>query len=159
MIEIERKFLVVSEEWKVHPSVLVRQGYLSTDPDRTVRVRTCGNKAWLTIKGAVRGLSRQEYEYPVPIEEAEALLKLCHLPLIEKYRFRVLHGDMVWEIDEFIKENRGLVIAEIELKSERQKFARPEWLGAEVTHDTRFYNSNLMLRPFSTWARGEKPLG
>ncbi len=154
MIEIERKFLVVSDEWKVHPSVLVRQGYLSADPDRTVRIRTCGNKAWLTIKGATEGASRQEYEYPVPIEEAEALLKLCHLPLIEKYRFRVLHEGMVWEIDEFIKENSGLVVAEIELTSEQQKLARPEWLGAEVTHDARFYNSSLMLRPFSTWARG-----
>lgn len=152
-VEIERKFLVRSNAWKtLGQSVSMRQGYLSTHADRTVRVRIEGDVATLTIKGRSQGFSRGEWEYPIPLEDADALLNdICERPLIEKTRTRVSHDGMVWEVDEFFGDNQGLVVAEIELESEAQTFALPDWIGAEVTGDTRYFNSSLLRRPYSSW--------
>lgn len=150
--EIERKFLVVGEAWKqLGPGVSYRQGYLSTHQERVVRVRTMGDKAVLTIKGASAGATRLEFEYNIPVEEADQLLDLCELPLIEKTRYKVEYGDLVWEIDEFIGVNEGLVVAECELESEDQEIEKPLWVGDEVTSDPRYYNANLVANPFNSW--------
>ncbi|WP_019141281.1 CYTH domain-containing protein [Noviherbaspirillum massiliense] len=152
-VEIERKFLVRDERWKaLGQGVLLRQGYLSSHPDRVVRVRVEGTAATLTIKGRTQGATRGEWEYPIPPEDAQALLDgLCERPIIEKYRYRISHEGMVWEVDEFLGENAGLVVAEVELQSEDQAFARPEWVGEEVTHDARYFNANLLRHPYSRW--------
>lgn len=152
-IEIERKFLVNGDRWKsLGEGVLLRQGYLSSAPERVVRVRVEGESAMLTIKGRSVGATRNEWEYPIPIADAQALLDgLCERPIIEKYRYRIAHDGMMWEVDEFLGENAGLVVAEIELASEDQAFAKPEWVGEEVTHDPRYFNANLLRHPFSTW--------
>lgn len=152
-VEIERKFLVRSDAWKaLAQGVSMRQGYLSTHPDRTVRVRIEGNSATLTIKGRTQGFSRGEWEYDIPLADAEALLNdICERPLIEKTRTRIAHEGMVWEVDEFFGDNLGLVVAEIELESETQTFARPDWLGEEVTGDARYFNSSLLKRPYTSW--------
>ena len=151
-IEIERKFLVVGEAWRqgLSPERL-SQGYLNRDKQRTVRVRIAGQQAWLTIKGESRGATRAEFEYPIPVADARQMLALADGPCIEKIRWRVSHGGMLWEIDEFLGENAGLVVAEIELESEDQAFERPDWLGEEVTADTRYFNSSLAKQPFSRW--------
>ena len=151
--EIERKFLLANDGWRENATGTVfRQGYLSTDPDRNVRVRIKGEKAFLTIKGRTEGVSRLEFEYEIPLDEAQDLLDtLCHKPLIEKTRYKVHIDGLVWEIDEFEGENRGLILAEVELESEDQAFERPSWLGREVSDDTRYYNSNLVANPFSRW--------
>lgn len=150
--EIERKFLVTDETWKdPEAGVPYRQGYLNTHPDRVVRVRTMGGRAALTVKGAVSGATRLEFEYEIPLDDAEQLLDLCPWPLIEKTRFRIDHAGLVWEVDEFHGVNAGLVIAECELGSEDQEIVMPSWVGKEVTDDARYYNSNLIGRPFSTW--------
>jgi CYTH domain-containing protein len=151
-IEIERKFLVVGEDWKngITPEHL-SQGYLNRDKQRTVRVRIAGNEAWLTIKGQSQGATRAEFEYPVPIADAQQLLAMSDGPRVEKYRWRVPHGGLVWEVDEFLGENAGLVVAEVELTSEDQVFEKPSWAGAEVTDDPRYFNSSLASRPFSSW--------
>ncbi|HWV64023.1 MAG TPA: CYTH domain-containing protein [Oxalicibacterium sp.] len=153
-VEIERKFLVRSDAWKaLAQGVAMRQGYLSTHPDRTVRVRIEGEIATLTIKGRTQGFSRGEWEYDIPLADAEALLSdICERPLIEKTRTRIVHEDMVWEVDEFFGDNLGLVVAEIELESETQSFARPDWLGEEVTGDARYFNSSLLKRPYTSWS-------
>lgn len=153
-VEIERKFLVRSDAWKaLAQGVAMRQGYLSTHPDRTVRVRIEGEIATLTIKGRTQGFSRGEWEYEIPLANAEALLNdICERPLIEKTRTRIVHEDMVWEVDEFFGDNLGLVVAEIELESETQTFARPDWLGEEVTGDARYFNSSLLKRPYTSWS-------
>jgi adenylate cyclase len=152
-VEIERKFLVRGSAWKdLGQAVRIRQGYLSTHRDRTVRVRIEDQSASLTIKGRSHGAVRGEWEYPIPYEDAEALLnELCERPLIEKTRTRVEHAGMVWEIDEFSGDNLGLVVAEIELASEHQSFAKPDWIGEEVTADARYFNSNLLRHPFTSW--------
>ncbi|HJV85741.1 MAG TPA: CYTH domain-containing protein [Noviherbaspirillum sp.] len=152
-LEIERKFLVRNDDWKsMGKGVLLRQGYLSSAPDRTVRVRIEDDKAMLTIKGRNRGATRTEWEYPVPVVDAQAMLDtLCERPVIEKYRYRISWQGMMWEVDEFLGENAGLVVAEIELESEQQEFARPEWVGEEVTHDPRYFNANLLRHPYSRW--------
>jgi adenylate cyclase len=152
-VEIERKFLLRGDAWKASgKSVSMRQGYLSTNPDRTVRVRIEGDAATLTIKGRSHGFSRGEWEYAIPLEDADALLNdICERPLIEKTRTRVIHEGMVWEIDEFLGENQGLVVAEIELESETQVFAVPDWIGEEVTGDARYFNSSLLRHPFTRW--------
>ena len=152
-IEIERKFLVVGTAWRVlAPPVLLRQGYLSTDPARTVRVRIEGEGAVLTIKGKNVGIARGEWEYPIPVAEAAELLDgLCQQPLVEKYRRRIRVGAHTWEVDEFLGANAGLLVAEIELASETERFDKPDWIGAEVTHDARYFNSNLIRAPYSTW--------
>jgi len=150
--EIERKFLVTSDAWRDGQSgVLLQQGYLSRDPDRTVRVRIAGEAAFLTIKGRSKGLTRSEFEYPLPLDEARELLALCFPPLIEKRRHEVLHGGHVWEIDEFSGDNAGLIVAELELPAEDTAFEAPPWLGREVSDDPRYFNSNLSQRPFTRW--------
>ena len=150
-IEIERKFLVVGDDWRRAPAVPYAQGYLNRDKQRTVRVRIARDAAWLTVKGANAGATRAEFEYAIPVADAEQLLALCDGPLVRKLRRVVVHAGAAWEIDEFEGENAGLVVAEIELASEDAPFERPSWLGAEVTHDPRYFNSNLAAAPFSTW--------
>ena len=150
-IEIERKFLAVGDAWRAALAVYFSQGYLSRNKARTVRIRVADEHAYLTIKGATTGASRAEFEYDIPLADARELLALCDGPLIEKYRRKITHEGMVWEVDEFLGENQGLVVAEIELESESQTFTKPDWLGAEVTHDQRYYNSNLSAHPFSQW--------
>jgi adenylate cyclase len=150
-IEIERKFLVVGDEWRDAPAVYFCQGYLSRSKERTVRIRVAGELGYLTIKGVTTGASRAEFEYEIPLADAKQLLALCDGPLIEKYRRKIRYEGMLWEVDEFLGENQGLVVAEIELESESQSFAKPEWVGVEVTQDQRYYNSNLSACPFSQW--------
>jgi len=152
-VEIERKFLVRDNRWKsLGKGVLLRQGYLSSDPDRIVRVRIEGDTAMMTIKGRSTGATRGEWEYPIPLIDAVAFLEqLCEQPLIEKYRYRIEHEGMVWEVDDFLGDNAGLVVAEIELESENQQFSKPDWVSEEVTHDARYYNANLIKHPFSKW--------
>jgi adenylate cyclase len=152
-VEIERKFLLAGEGWRGQgDSVLLRQGYLCSDPSRVVRVRVEGSQGTLTIKGKSTGATRGEWEYPIPLDEANELLdRLCEQPLIEKYRHRIAHAGHTWEVDEFLGANAGLVVAEIELKSEDESFEVPGWIGAEVTHDARYFNSNLIRHPFTRW--------
>lgn len=154
-VEIERKFLVKGNDWKVNKGVRISQGYLNLDKERTVRVRIAGEKAFLTIKGINIGATRQEFEYEIPVADAEQLLKICDGSLIEKTRYKVEFENMTWEIDEFLGANEGLVIAEIELKNEEQTFAKPVWLGPEVTEDSRYFNSNLAACPYSSWSKSQ----
>jgi len=150
--EIERKFLVAKDTWRKGNGTKYCQGYLNSAKERTVRVRTIKNKGYLTIKGITIDASRLEFEYEIPIKEADEMLhKLCEKPLIEKNRYKIEHGDLVWEIDEFFGKNEGLVVAEVELQSVNQKIERPEWLGEEVTGDPRYFNSNLIQNPFTKW--------
>lgn len=151
--EIERKFLVIGEAWReLAQGTLYRQGYLNSAKERTVRVRTVGDKAFLTIKGLTVGASRVEYEYEIPFEDGNFLLdNLAEKPIIEKKRYRIPQGKFVWEIDEFFGENQGLIVAEIELESEDEAFDRPEWAGQEVTGDPRYFNSNLIRHPYTRW--------
>ena len=151
--EVERKFLVTGAGWKTNVSgVRFRQGYLSTVKERTVRVRTEGDRAVLTIKGLTVGVSRLEFEYAIPLEDANRMLdELCERPLIDKTRYRIDAGSVTWEIDEFHGENDGLVVAEVELASAGQPFDRPAWLGLEVSDDPRYFNANLIARPYRTW--------
>jgi adenylate cyclase len=155
MIEIERKFLVTSHDFKAAAFTKNRiaQGYLSVVPERNVRIRIKGDKGFLTIKGVSSdsGLTRFEWEKEIPVDEAIALLKLCEKGIIDKTRFEVKIGSHVFEVDEFYGENEGLIIAEIELKSETETFKKPTWLGQEVTADHRYYNSFLTKNPFTTW--------
>lgn len=150
-VEIERKFLVVGEAWKAAPGRLLCQGYLSRDPARTVRVRIDGEQAFLTIKGRSLGASRAEFEYSIPLADGTSLLGLCDGPRVEKLRRVIHHAGMAWEVDEFLGDNAGLVVAEIELSSEDQAFEPPAWLGAEVTHDPRYFNSALAAKPYASW--------
>ena len=153
-IEIERKFRVVGDDWRQAPAVAYAQGYLNRDKQRTVRVRIAQGEAWLTVKGAntgMAGATRAEFEYPIPAADAEQLLALCDGPLVRKLRRVIVHAGATWEVDEFQGDNAGLVVAEIELASEDSAFEAPPWLGAEVTHDARYFNSNLATAPFSTW--------
>jgi adenylate cyclase len=152
-LEIERKFLLHGQAWRqLGEPVLLRQGYLSSDPARTVRVRIEGVRGTITIKGKNAGATRAEWEYDIPVGEAAELLDtLCERPLIEKYRRRIAHAGHTWEVDEFLGENAGLAVAEIELASEDEAFDRPGWIGEEVTGDARYYNSNLIRTPFSHW--------
>lgn len=150
-VEIERKFLVSGDTWRQSPGVRIRQGYLTREKDRTVRVRVFGGEAALTVKGPAVGASRAEFEYKIPLADGEELLKLCEGPFIEKIRRTLREGEVAWEVDEFLGENAGLVIAEVELQSEAQTFASPTWLGDEVTHDPRYFNSNLATHPYRKW--------
>ena len=155
-VEIERKFLVTGDDWRtLGQPVLLRQGYLSTDPARTVRVRIEGEQGILTIKGKIQGATRGEWEYPIPLDEAAELLDtLCSQPLVEKFRTRVTVGNHVWEVDEFLGANKGLLVAEIELAAEDEMFLLPEWVGMEVTGDARYYNSSLIRQPYTQWTDG-----
>lgn len=152
-VEIERKFLLVGDAWRgLGEAVLLRQGYLSSHPDRTVRVRVEGDAGSVTIKGRSSGATRAEWEYAIPVEEAAQLLdQLCERPLIEKYRHRITVGAHVWEVDEFLGENRGLVVAEIELDDEAESFDKPAWVGQEVTGERRYFNSSLIRAPYTSW--------
>lgn len=150
--EIERKFTVSSMEWLSEAvGERLQQGYLSTDPERTVRVRLVGERAWLTIKGQTVGASRPEFEYAIPASDARTLLRLCLPPLIDKTRHRVLFAGHTWEVDVFHGENDGLVIAEVELEREDEAVRLPAWLGQEVTGNPAYYNSSLIQRPYQTW--------
>jgi adenylate cyclase len=150
--EIERKFLVTGDAWRQGTGTRVRQGYISSDARHSVRVRATPAGAFLTVKGASRGATRSEFEYEIPLEDAEELLEsICVKPLIEKVRYRIAHRGLTWEVDEFLGENRGLVIAEIELEREDEEFDRPDWIGEEVTGDPRYYNVNLVANPYSAW--------
>lgn len=152
--EIERKFLV-SGEFRSHAfsSTRICQGYLSSAKGRTVRVRIAGDKAFITIKGPVQGLSRFEWEKEIPMDDAQALLEICEPGVIDKTRYLVRNTDRthVWEVDEFHGENEGLVVAEIELHSEEDTFDKPSWIGEEVSGDRRYYNSSLISNPYSKW--------
>lgn len=155
MIEIERKFLVTSDAYKTeaYRQSRIVQGFLNTHKERTVRVRIQGDKGFLTIKGAssADGLSRFEWEKELPVTECEALLKLCERGIIEKIRYEINFGNHIFEVDEFFGDNRGLVIAEIELSNEMETFEKPSWLGNEVTGDIRYYNSQLSKQPYIAW--------
>jgi len=153
--EIERKFLVKGDAWrKLAQGTHYRQGYLSTVKERTVRVRTIDDKGFLTIKGISVGASRAEYEYEISVDDANAMLdKLCERPLIEKTRYKIEHQGFIWEVDEFEGDNQGLIVAEIELKDENQKFDLPQWIGEEVTGDPRYFNSNLLKNPYTMWGK------
>lgn len=147
--EIERKFQVTGDGWKAgaSPGIRHRQGYLCSDKERTVRVRIAGEKATLTVKGLTQGSSRPEFEYPVPLADAEELIGMCERPLVEKTRHRVVHGGLTWEIDVFEGDNAGLVLAEVELERPDQPVSIPPWAGPEVTDDPRYYNVNLAKHP------------
>jgi CYTH domain-containing protein len=151
--EIERKFLVKGDSWRgLAEGKHYRQGYLSTVKERTVRVRTAGDKGYITVKGISTGASRSEYEYEIPTADANEMLdKLCERPLIEKTRYRIPQDGLTWEIDEFEGVNRGLITAEVELKDEKQSVKLPDWIDKEVTDDPRYFNANLVARPFTTW--------
>lgn len=153
--EIERKFLVKDDGFKnaSHKKYAIVQGYLNADSQRSVRVRIKGEKAFITVKGpsSKSGTTRFEWEKEIPVNEAEALLKLCEPTLIEKTRYLVKSGRHIFEIDEFSGENRGLVVAEVELDSENENFQKPNWLSEEVTGDPKYYNAQLSKKPFRRW--------
>lgn len=149
--EIERKFLVQGTDWHSAHGVHIWQGYLNRDKHRTVRVRVAGEQAFLTVKGVSHGATRSEFEYGIPVADAVELRLLCDGPIVEKVRRKIMHGGLTWEVDEFLGDNSGLVVAEIELESESQAFALPVWVGQEVTDDPRYFNSNLATHPYNTW--------
>lgn len=154
MIEIERKFLVKGEyKSQAHASYRISQGYLCSSSQCTARIRTKNEKGYITIKGKTgqTGISRYEWEKEIPLNEANDLLKLCQLPLIQKTRYEILYKGHTFEVDEFYGENEGLVMAEIELIAENEKFEKPDWLGEEVTADKRYYNSYLSKNPYKNW--------
>jgi adenylate cyclase len=151
-LEIERKFLVKENTWRNGQGTMYRQGYLNSDENRNVRVRVIEDRGYLTVKGISKGATRVEYEYEIPKAEADDMLdNLCEKPLISKKRFTIEFKGFVWEVDEFFGDNEGLIIAELELESEDQVFIKPEWIGEEVTEDPKYFNSNLIHRPYSKW--------
>lgn len=150
-VEIERKFLVVGQGWRSAQGLLLRQGYLNRDKARTVRVRVAGAQGFLTIKGPTQGVERSEFEYAIPLEDANALLALCDGPLVEKTRHTQAVDGTVWEVDEFHGANAPLVLAEVELPHADAPFSRPPWLGREVSHDARYFNSCLAQHPYPGW--------
>jgi adenylate cyclase len=155
MIEIERKILVLSEAFKLESirQNKIAQGYLSSVPERTVRIRIKNDTGYITIKGksSVSGLSRLEWEKEISLEDAQLLLSLCEKGVVEKIRHEVPVGNHIYEVDVFEGENKGLIMAEIELQAETEEFSLPNWLGKEVTNDTRYYNSYLSKNPFGSW--------
>lgn len=152
-LEIERKFLVKNTSWRsLATGVHYRQGYLHTSLQCSVRVRIAGDAAFLTVKGATQGMSRDEYEYPIPVGDAQAMLdRLCPQPQIEKIRYTIEYQGFTWEIDDFLGVNQGLIVAEIELREEHQSFPLPDWVGAEVTGMAQYYNACLCHHPFTQW--------
>jgi CYTH domain-containing protein len=152
--EIERKFLVKSEEWRtLGTGTIYRQGYIATKKGTTVRVRLAGNQGYITIKGTSKGISRAEYEYPIPTEDAQEMLdNLCEPPLIEKTRYKIEIAGLIWEVDEFAGKNQGLIVAEVELTDANQTIEMPDWIGQEVSDDARYYNANLAQHPYSEWS-------
>jgi adenylate cyclase len=152
MVEIERKFLVNTDIWTpLGDGKDIIQGYLSVDPERTVRIRISGKNAWITIKGKSLSFSRVEFEYKIPEKEAHHLLKLCKFTPISKTRYFEHYEGKLWEIDVFKNQNKGLVLAEIELKTETERIELPEWISSEVSGDKRYFNSWLVQHPFQTW--------
>lgn len=151
--EIERKYLVKGDGWrKGAHGKHYRQGYLSTVKERTVRVRIAGDQGYITIKGLTVGDTRPEYEYEIPLDDANEILdNLAEKPIIEKTRYRIPQDDIVWEVDEFEGVNKGLIVAEVEMKSADQKVRLPDWIGEEVSSDPRYFNANLVAKPFTTW--------
>lgn len=152
--EIERKYLVEKDKWQtfVKPKgELYRQGYIQTDPQKTIRVRLTPKNAFLTIKGLSIGATRAEYEYEIPIAEAEELLDSFSVSELSKIRYKINSNNKVWEVDEFLGDNAGLIVAEIELLSEDERFELPEWIEKEVTGEEQYYNSNLTIKPFKEW--------
>ncbi|MEM6253827.1 MAG: CYTH domain-containing protein [Cyanobacteria bacterium P01_D01_bin.156] len=151
--EIERKFLVQGDDWRtLAEGRYYCQGYIPTQGKQTVRVRIIGEQGYLTLKGPTVGISRSEFEYPIPLKDAQAILsELCDRPIIAKHRYRIPMGDVIWEVDEFLDENQGLILAEVELTEETQTVDLPVWIGSEVTGDSRYYNSNLVKNPFKAW--------
>jgi adenylate cyclase len=153
-IEIEHKFLLANNAWREHVShsIIYKQGYLSSQATCSIRVRISDSQAWLNIKSATIGTQRHEYEYEIPLSDAHEILdNLCLKPVIEKTRHFVTHENNLWEIDEFDGENVGLIVAEIELDALEETFIKPDWVGAEVTQDMRYYNNNLARSPYSQW--------
>jgi len=151
--EIEKKFLVRDNSFRsLAQGTRYRQGYLNSAKERVVRVRTIDDKGFLTIKGITTGATRAEYEYEIPVKEAEAMLdELCEQPLIEKNRYKIAYRGFIWEVDEFFGENQGLIFAEVELESEDQSYDKPEWITDEVTGDPKYFNSNLIQNPYKNW--------
>lgn len=153
--EIEHKFLLRDDRWRqqVERSVRMRQGYLTSDARCSVRVRVAGGQGFLNLKSGTLGIQRSEYEYSIPLAEAEEILDtLCEKPLLEKTRHFVRFGDHLWEIDEFAGANAGLIVAEVELSCPDEPFVRPDWAGEDVSHDIRYYNSQLVRHPYATWS-------
>ena len=153
-LEIERKFLVNHEKWAVAEkpkAEFYRQGYLLTDPNKTIRIRATATKGFMTIKGKSEGATRAEFEYEIPKEEAIQLLDMFAVSDLTKYRYKVIFAEKLWEVDVFLDENEGLIVAEIELSSEDESFELPEWAAEEVTGEKKYYNSNLSTLPFSKW--------
>jgi CYTH domain-containing protein len=151
--EIEKKFLVKGEQWReLAEGTVYRQGYLSTEKERVVRIRTIGDTGYLTIKGITVGATRLEYEYEISVSDSNEMLDLlCLKPLIEKKRYKIEFAGLIWEIDEYFGDNQGLIIAEVELEDENQAFELPDWIGEEVTSNPKYFNSNLTKHPFTRW--------
>ncbi|MEH2076001.1 MAG: CYTH domain-containing protein [Nostoc sp.] len=151
--EIERKYLVRGDSWRgLAEGSVYRQGYIATQDKTTVRIRIVGEKSYLTIKGPSIKYSRLEFEYPIPVKDAQEILEtLCERPFIEKVRYKIEFGGLIWEIDEFDGVNKGLILAEVELNDENQQIEVPNWIGQEVSDDSRYFNSNLVKHPFSQW--------
>lgn len=152
--EIEHKFLIRDERWRQQTtrSVRMRQGYLTSDERCSVRVRVAGDQGFLNVKSGTLGIQRSEYEYPIPLAEAEEILDtLCEKPVLEKTRHYVPVGEHCWEVDEFAGANAGLIVAEVELSRPDEPFERPDWAGEDVSGDPRYYNSRLARQPYSTW--------
>ncbi|WP_043639386.1 CYTH domain-containing protein [Chromobacterium haemolyticum] len=151
-VEIERRFIVVGNDWRgLAPGVQYRQGYLSVEKERTVRVRVVGDQAWLTLKSNISNVSRHEFEYPVPLADAQTIMGAMCPMVVDKLRHRIEHGGFIWEVDEFFGDNAGLVLAEIELPDESTPFDKPAWIGEEVTEDGRYTNAYLSKTPYSRW--------
>jgi adenylate cyclase len=152
--EIERKYLVNHSKWKLVDKPVgnhFRQGYLLTDPNKTIRVRQTDTKGFLTIKGLSVGATRPEYEYEIPLNEAKELLDNFSISELSKIRFEIIFEGKLWEVDEFLGDNFGLIVAEIELESEDEKFVIPDWIDKEVTSEEKYYNSNLTIKPYKNW--------
>jgi adenylate cyclase len=154
-LEIERKFLIKNDSWKneIKKTISIRQGYLNSEVERTVRIRIQGELGVLTIKGKNQNVTRKEFEYQIPLDDALNLLSMCEKPIIEKTRFLIPSNRSTWEIDVFDGENKGLVIAEIELTSEEESFDIPNWLGEEVSSESKYYNSSLITNPYGNWKK------
>ncbi len=157
--EIEKKFLVNHDKWKQldkPKGELYRQGYLISEPNKTIRVRQTNEKGFLTIKGITIGATRPEYEYEIPINEAKELLENFSISELSKIRYKISFDNKIWEVDEFLGDNVGLIVAEIELKREDESFNLPEWVDTEVTEQAKYYNSNLAIKPYKDWAKGSQ---
>ena len=151
--KIERKFLTKSDAWRSNAKgMFYRQGYLSIVKERTVRIRTIGNKGYITVKGIAKGAVRAEYEYEIPVKDANEMLNtLCEQPIIEKTRYEIVYNELTWVVDEFEGVNKGLILVEVELSDENQQIDLPDWVGAEVTGDPNYFNSNLIRNPYLRW--------